>query len=229
MTLDACPIPASDLASRPCVLFDFDGTLADTKSGIVATAERVLRDWGLTDEEIGDAGRLVGPPFPAAFTEVYGMTAADAEEVTRRYRAVYETLGPETHPLFDGIPELLRALKASGRRIATASAKRQVMVREMLEDAGVADLFDAVVGQTDPTRSDKATLVGQALDALGCAADDAVMVGDRFYDVEGARANGVPCVGVRYGATSAPGELADAGAAVVVDTVDELSRALLGE
>ena len=193
----------------------------------MATAEKVLREWGMSDEEIGDAGRLVGPPFPGAFTEVYGMSPEDAAEVTRRYRAVYVTLGPDSHPLFDGIPELLRDLKAAGRRVATASAKRQTMVSAILEEMCVADLFDVVIGQTDPTRSEKATLVAQALEGLGCSADEAVMVGDRFYDVEGALANDVPCVGVRYGNTSAPGELEHAGAAVVVDSVAALRRVLL--
>ena len=215
------------VGDRSCVLFDFDGTLADTKAGIVATAEKVLREWGMSDEEIGDAGRLVGPPFPGAFTEVYGMSPEDAAEVTRRYRAVYVTLGPDSHPLFDGIPELLRDLKAAGRRVATASAKRQTMVSAILEEMCVADLFDVVIGQTDPTRSEKATLVAQALEGLGCSADEAVMVGDRFYDVEGALANDVPCVGVRYGNTSAPGELEHAGAAAVVGSVAALRRVLL--
>ena len=69
--------------------------------------------------------------------------------------------------------------------------------------------------------------MAQALEGLGCSADEAVMVGDRFYDVEGALANDVPCVGVRYGNTSAPGELEHAGAAAVVDSVAALRRVLL--
>ncbi len=216
------------LSERPCVLFDFDGTLADTKPAIVDTARRVLREWGMTDDEIADPGRLVGPPFPAAFSIVYGMSDEDAAEVTRRYRAIYAKLGLETHMLFDGMAELLQSLKAADKRLAITTSKREEMAHAMLADNGVEQLFDVIVGQTDPTRADKTTLLGDTLAALGCSADEAVMVGDRFYDVEGAAANGVPCVGVYLGGTAPKGELEAAGAAACVHSVEGLGKVLLG-
>lgn len=218
---------ASGLASRGCVLFDFDGTLADTRSGIVAVAREVLSDWGLTPEEIGDAGRIVGPPFPGAFSEVYGMSAADAAEVCRRYRKAYAELGPETHPLFPGIAHMLSVLVGSGRRLAVTTSKREPTALAMLADDGVLDLFEVVVGQTDPARADKASLVADTLSALGTTSGDAVMVGDRFYDVDGARANGVPCVGALFG-TATRAELADAGAVAIVESADDLLTVLQG-
>ncbi len=216
------------LSKRPCVLFDFDGTLADTKPAIVDTARRVLREWGMTDDEIADPGRLVGPPFPAGFSLVYGMSDEDAAEVTRRYRAIYSKLGLETYMLFDGMAELLQSLKAAGRRLAITTSKREETAHTMLADNGVEQLFDVIVGQTDPTRADKTTLLGDTLAALGCSADEAVMVGDRFYDVEGAAANGVPCVGVYLGGTAPKGELEAAGAAACVHSVEGLGKVLLG-
>ena len=216
------------LSERPCVLFDFDGTLADTKPAIVDTARRVLREWGMTDDEIADPGRLVGPPFPAAFSIVYGMSDEDAAEVTRRYRSIYAKLGLETHMLFDGMAELLYSLKAAGKRLAITTSKREEMAHTMLADNGVEQLFDVIVGQTDPTRADKTTLLGDTLAALGCSADEAVMVGDRFYDVEGAVANGVPCVGVYLGGTAPEGELEAAGAAACAHSVEGLGKVLLG-
>lgn len=216
------------LSERPCVLFDFDGTLADTKPAIVDTARRVLREWGMTDDEIADPGRLVGPPFPAAFSIVYGMSDEDAAEVARRYRAIYAKLGLETHMLFDGMAELLHSLKAADKRLAITTSKREEMAHAMLADNGVEQLFDVIVGQTDPTRADKTTLLGDTLAALGCSADEAVMVGDRFYDVEGAAANGVPCVGVYLGGTAPKGELEAAGAAACVHSVEGLGKVLLG-
>lgn len=216
------------LSERPCVLFDFDGTLADTKPAIVDTARRVLREWGMTDDEIADPGRLVGPPFPAGFSLVYGMSDEDAAEVTRRYRAIYSKLGLETYMLFDGMAELLQSLKAAGRRLAITTSKREETAHTMLADNGVEQLFDVIVGQTDPTRADKTTLLGDTLAALGCSADEAVMVGDRFYDVEGAAANGVPCVGVYLGGTAPKGELEAAGAAACVHSVEGLGKVLLG-
>lgn len=216
-----------DVSDRGCVLFDFDGTLADTRSAIVSTAERVLSDWGLSPDQIGDAGRLVGPPFPAAFSMVYGFDEADAAEITRRYREIYNALGPESHPLFEGMADVLETLRASGRRLAVTTSKLQTMALRMLGDDGVLDLFDEVVGQTDPARADKASLVGDTLCRLGATADDAVMVGDRFYDVDGARANGVPCVCVLFGTTTRD-ELERAGAVAIATTAGELAHILVG-
>ena len=159
---------------------------------------------------------------------VYGMSDEDAAEVTRRYRAIYAKLGLETHMLFDGMAELLHSLKAAGKRLAITTSKREEMAHTMLADNGVERLFDVIVGQTDPTRADKTTLLGDTLAALGCSADEAVMVGDRFYDVEGAVANGVPCVGVYLGGTAPEGELEAAGAAACVHSVEGLGKVLLG-
>ena len=100
-------------------------------------------------------------------------------------------------------------------------------MKRMLFEDGVADAFDAVIAQTDPARADKASLISDALAALGCSPEAAVMVGDRNYDVEGARANDVPCVGVLFG-TATRRELEDAGAAAIVESVTELRHVLLG-
>ena len=217
---------SEDLRARECILFDFDGTLADTKPTIMRVARKVLGDWGLTEEEIGDAGRLVGPPFPGAFTEVYGLSAADAAEVARRYREIYAGLGPETYPLFGGMGEVLSRLLGAGRRLAVTTSKRQPLVERMLADQGIVDDFEVIVGQTDPSKADKFHLVERTLAELDAKASDAVMVGDRFYDVDGARAAGVPCVCVLFG-TAERSELEAAGAAAICETPGELAKVLL--
>lgn len=219
---------AASLASRPCVLFDFDGTLADTKRCIVETATEVLLGFGLSREEIGDAGRLVGPPFPAAFTLVYGLSEEDAAEVTRRYRAIYSKLGPESHPLFAGIYELLNELREQGRMLAIVSSKNYKLIDAALADAGIEGLFDAVVASRDPKDVGKQALVTRALEELDCAPHDAVMVGDRFYDIEGACACGVASLGVYLGNTAPEGELEGAGATAVAHSVAEMRAVLLG-
>ncbi|MGO5240597.1 HAD hydrolase-like protein [Parolsenella sp. LCP21S3_E11] len=217
------------LAEKPIVLFDFDGTLADTKPCIVRTATQVLREWGLTDEEIGDAGRLVGPPFPLAYSLVYGLSEEDAAEVTRRYREIYAGLGPERNPLFDGVRELLTELKARGKRLAIVSSKMERFVRMALQQTGIEELFEEVVTQTGVKDPGKAGLIAEALRRLDAEPEDAVMLGDRHYDIEGAVATGVDSIGVYLGDTAPAGELENAGATAIAMSVSQMGRYLLGE
>lgn len=217
------------LAEKPVVLFDFDGTLADTKPCIVRTATQVLREWGLTDEEIGDAGRLVGPPFPLAYSLVYGLSEEDAAEVTRRYREIYAGLGPERNPLFDGVRELLTELKTRGKKLAIVSSKMERFVRMALQQTGIEDLFEEVVTQTGVKDPSKAGLIAEALRRLDADPTDAVMLGDRHYDIEGAVATGVDSIGVYLGDTAPAGELENAGATAIAMSVSQMGRYLLGE
>ena len=215
------------VSERAYVLFDFDGTIANTMPAIVDTARHVLREWGLSDEEIGDARRLVGPPFPAAFSQVYGFSEEDAAEITRQYRAIYNNLGPETYPTFEGIPEMLDTLRAAGKHLAIATSKNNALAQRMVADEGIANKFDAIVGKVRDGLGAKKIVISDTLQALGISCDQAVMVGHRFYDVEGALQVGMPCVGVLFG-TATREELEEAGAAAIVESCDELVRVLLG-
>lgn len=216
------------LASRRTIIFDFDGTIADTKAGIISTATTVLRGWGVPEEDLMRVGDIIGPPFPQAFMQVFGLSFEDATEVTRRYRDIYNYLGIKGWPAFPGIAQLLRELKAAGKVLAVASSKRSYLVRQGLEDNGIYDLFACLHARGADDDSTKTDAIRAALDELKAPLDDAVMVGDRFHDVEAALACGIPCVGVLYGNTADRAELEGAGAAAIAQTVDELGALLLG-
>lgn len=214
------------LASRRLVVFDFDGTLANTIEGIVSTARTVLLEHGFTEEQMGDLRRVVGPPFPQAFVMVYGVSLEEAQAITERYREIYATLGPEAWPAYDGIADLLRTLHADGRLLAIASSKRQNLIERATTENGLADLFDLKLGKQADLTDSKDKIIGRALQHFDLGADDAVMVGDRCYDVEAAATCGIPCVGVHYGNTCEVSELVDAGACAIAESVDELGRIL---
>ena len=217
-----------DVTSRDVVLFDFDGTLANTVPAITRTARRVLLCHGLTDETIGDIMRLVGPPFPQAYSLVYGFSAEEAAQITAEYRAIYTTLGVEGWPLFEGTRELLEDLRTAGRRLGVASSKRTALVRQALADNDALDLFDVVCAKPSDDEISKSQIINFALGELGASPERAVMVGDRHNDVEAATESGIPCVGVSYGGATKPGELEAAGAFAIASTVDELRHVLLG-
>lgn len=218
-----------DVSRRRVVIFDFDGTLADTVDGIVRIAREVMVAHGYPEERLGDLRRLVGPPFPQAFSQVYGVTPEEAASITADYRARYRFAGASAWPLYEGMADLLSRLRAAGRRTAIASSKRAELLAQAVSDNHAGPLFDACCGKLSDEGDSKAKAIARALDALGASPDDAVMVGDRRYDVEAARECGIPCVGVSYGGTSEEGELEGAGAVVVADSVDELGRVLLGD
>lgn len=221
-------LTGEDVTGRGLVIFDFDGTLADTIAGIISTARTVLLRHGLTEEEIGDVRRIIGPPFPQAFSSVYGLSEEEAAQVTEEYRAIYLNLGLEGWPLYPGVRELLSDLRAAGRTLAVASSKRQQLVERAVADNGVEGLFLAVLGKASDAQGDKTATIGRILELAGAGPGDAVMVGDRHHDVEAAAACGVPCVGVTYAGTADPGELEAAGACAAAASVDELRRVLLG-
>ncbi len=218
----------SDLSKKKLVVFDFDGTLVDSLPGIVATARTVMRAHGWDDESLGDMGRLVGPPFPQAFSMVYGLSDEEALQVTEEYREIYKDLGRDGWPLFDGVGALLRDLKAAGKLLGTASSKRQFLLEHGLRANGIDGLFDCPMAKQSDFGDSKEEALGRVLDKLGAQAGDAVMVGDRRYDVEAAHARGVECVGVLYGGTAPRSELEEAGADIICDTVSDLRRVLLG-
>lgn len=217
-----------DVSARRCVVFDFDGTLADTKAGICRTAREALLDFGMAEEDLGDLCRLVGPPFPDAFCLVYGLSREDALWVTKRYRQTYAHLGPAAWPAFEGVAGMLERLKGDGRILVVASSKKRSLVEAGVADNRLGEFFDLVCARRSDDDVSKGALMGQTLHELGVSPAEAVMVGDRRNDVEAADANGLPCVGVLYGHTGTLEELRGAGCVAVVDTVAELEEQLRG-
>lgn len=216
------------LSSRRAIVFDWDGTVADTLVGITTTAREVLLGFGLAKDELGDLKRLVGPPFPQAYAQVYGLSDEDAMEVTLRYRDLYASRDVSAWPAFPGMAELLSELRDAGRLLAIASSKRHPLVMRQVGDNGLVPAFDAIVGKMSDLAATKVGAIEQALAQLGVSAEEAVMVGDRDLDVYAAAELGIPCVGVLYGNTGTREELAGAGAVAIAETMDDLRRILLG-
>lgn len=214
----------TDIGQRPVVLFDFDGTIADTSRAVFISARKTLHARGLTDDEIGDLGRMVGPPLRESFHDFWGFTREESEVLCEEYRAFFNELTAEDYPVFDGMRELLDELRARDRRMAVATSRMEDKAREMLVELGL-DQFEFVVGMNPPEgRCVKADSIRDALALLGARPDESVMVGDRRHDVEGAHEQGVPCIGI-YAGAAVPGEHEEAGAECVVHSVDELARA----
>lgn len=213
-------------AELPVVVFDFDGTLADTGPAVLRIAALTFEQHGYDLNEVGDLHRLIGPPLHDGFREVAGASRAEAERLVATYRDLFaREVRPGDYPAFPGMPELVRALRAQGRRVAVATSRLDTSVRSMLANLPFPP-FDAIAGRLEPGRNSKADCIRAVLAELGIAPQDAVMVGDRHHDVDGAHAEGLPCIGVYRDAASRD-ELAAAGADSLCNDAEALA-ALLG-
>ena len=205
------------------VLFDLDGTLVDGRSGIVEGMKRALARLGRAWPEAELAG-LIGPPLQDVFPDALGIPPEEVDAAIAAYREDYSTRGLFDAHVFVGIPALLAELDAT---IALATSKPHIYAERILQHFGLREHFSVVAGpELDGTRRHKPDLVEYVLEHLGQPSrETAVMIGDRKYDVDGARAAGIAAISVGWG-FGGTDELAAAQADHHVDTVADL-RALL--
>ncbi len=218
---------------RPLALLDLDGTLTDSAPGITASVRHAYTALGLSVPDEATLRSFVGPPIQTGML-AHGVPADRLDEAVAAYRELYAGGALFDNRVYDGIPEALRTLRHAGVRLAVATSKPEPFARRIADRFGLDELVDGVYGASlDESRLSKAAVVGYALAALGIGPDAghlglALMVGDRRHDVEGARAHGLPCLGVAWG-YARPGELASAGAVAVVTTPADLPAAVLGQ
>ncbi len=213
------------------ILFDLDGTLTDSREGITRCVQYALHAMGIEEPDLKKLEAFVGPPLDRSFMENYQMDQETAWKAVEKFRERFATVGIYENRVYPGVPEMLRALKEAGRTVAVASSKPQVFIKEVLRYFALQEYFDVVVGsELDGTRTDKEEVIAEALRQLGIGdkirRSEGVMVGDRKFDIQGARAHGLTSVGVLYGCAPA-GELEAAGADYLAVDVEELTKILL--
>ncbi|MBQ7534748.1 MAG: HAD hydrolase-like protein [Stomatobaculum sp.] len=209
------------------VFFDFDGTVYDTVEGITKSIQYALRQRGM-DAELHELRKFAGPPLADKFMEVYHVSEQDAIDMVRVFRERYAPIGIFESKPFPGIKRFLLALKAAGLKVGVATSKPQNMAEQLIEKGGLTECFDVVVGsRIGPGNDKKWEILSRAMEQCGAEKENSVLVGDTKYDVGGARKCGIPCIGVRWG-YAAEGELEEAGADIIFDTMKELERFLTG-
>ncbi|MFF1876742.1 HAD hydrolase-like protein [Leifsonia sp. NPDC058230] len=222
-------LPRTVTRTWTCVLFDLDGTLTDSASGITASLASTFETLGLPVPSPAQLVEYVGPPLLESLRDLAGMTEEEARNALAVYRASYHEHGAFDSAVFPGIRGVLQRLRDAGIPLAVATSKPEAQAARILEHFDLAKYFDVVAGATeDESRSAKADVVAEAIRRLteqGVDLAQTVMVGDRSFDVEGAAENGLPTILVEWGYGS-PAEAA--GAIAVVHSTDQLSSLLLG-
>jgi len=217
------------IAPFTAVLWDLDGTISDSAAGIMSALAKTFDTLGLPVPDEDVLRSYVGPPILDVFREQGLDDAIEQEHAFELYREIVRDSGPaEDAHAYAGILDLVWAVHHAGVPQSTATSKPESIARRVLEAYAVADAFDFITGASDDERrSRKDEVVEEALLRLrgaGVDLSNVVMIGDRFYDVEGSAANGVPAIYVAWG-YGAPGE--ERGAVATASTPAEL-RALLG-
>lgn len=202
----------------PVLIFDLDGTLTDSKPGIVDCLSKVLDARGL--QHGGPLGRFVGPPVEEWTVELMPAGSDDDRvALAREYRACYDREGWKNNSVFAGVGEMLTGLHEQGFRLFICTSKQQHFAIRVLDLFGLTHLFAAIYGdKAEYPNHGKAELLARLLIEQLIDKKSAVMIGDRSYDMHAARANGVRCVAAGWGYGS-PEEfqLADAVAATPAD------------
>lgn len=202
------------------ILFDLDGTLTDSGEGIINCAALALRHFNLPVPDRETMRAFVGPPLHASFIR-FGVPEDQAEEAIRIYRSRYIPIGKFENTPYPGIAELLQKLRAQGHKLYVATSKPEQMSIEILEHFDLAKYFTLICGASlDQSRNSKDAVIAYLL-AQAETDGEIIMVGDTAFDVLGAKAHGIPAIGVSWGYGKVE-DMEQAGAVAIVHTMQEL-------
>ena len=211
------------------LLFDLDGTLTDSSEGIINSVLYALRKHHITEDNHESLRAFIGPPLIDSFMQKYNVSQNKAEQMTTSYREYFSEKGIYENKLYDGISDMLRDLKANSFRCFLATSKPKVYAEKILKHFNIFTFFTAVYGpQMDGKHNSKTELLAWLLEKEKLHPSQCIMIGDRKYDMQAARDNGIFATGVSYGFGSHE-ELMTSGAGHIVDSVRELKSFLRGQ
>jgi len=209
-------------------LFDLDGTLTDPKVGIVKSVIYSLESFGISVDDPESLTAFIGPPIRQSFRSFCNFDDENVEKAVKKFRERYLDVGIYENVMYDGVDRMLQALTEIGKTLIIATSKPIHQAKTVLEYFNLFDYFTFISGsEVTGERSDKSEVILYALEQNNI--DDlsrCVMIGDRKYDIIGAKTVGLKSIGVLYGHGDYA-ELSDACADYIVKNVDELSSLLL--
>ncbi|CAM5234194.1 HAD hydrolase-like protein [Rhodanobacter lindaniclasticus] len=207
-------------------LFDLDGTLIDSEHGITACVKHALARLDVPAPPHEELRRWIGPPLRHSFAPLLDHDAARIEAAIEYYHERFDTHGWREHAIYPGIETLIERLLGAGHQLAVVTSKPQRHAAPIIAHLPFGDAFLRLYGpHPDSPHSEKATMIAAALADFDCKPADAMMIGDRHFDIDGAVANHVRGIGVLWGFGSRA-ELEQAGASAIAATPDELAGLL---
>ncbi len=206
----------------PALIFDLDGTILDSKPGILSCLRKVL-DAHSVDAQ-GSLDRFVGPPVEDWATELLPDGSEEARAaLARDYRSCYDLEGWKNSSVYAGVPELLERLREEGFPLYVCTSKRHHFAVRILDAFGLTGMFTAIYAdRAEYASHSKVDLLALLIRECGLSADSAWMIGDRIFDIEAAHANRILAADWGYGSEE-ESALADIVAATPADVLVLLS------
>ncbi len=183
----------------PALIFDLDGTLTDSKPGILGCLRKVLDARGMGDQ--GPLDRFIGPPVEEWVIDLLPNGSEDDRiALARDYRACYDREGWRNNSVFPGVREMLQELHRQGFPLYVCTSKQQHFAVRILDAFELSGLFTAVDGdRAEYASHSKVDLLGKILSERSLGSDTTWMIGDRSFDIEAAHANGLRCLAAGWG------------------------------
>lgn len=172
---------------KKVILFDLDGTLTDPGVGITNSVMYALEKYGITVSDKSELYKFIGPPLMQSFEKYYGFDQNKAERAVALYREYFQDRGIFENEIYDGIQQLLDALKVQGKVIGLATSKPEIYAKQILEHFGLDGYFDFISGSMlNGERTDKGEVIAWAIQLLGekqrYTLEEIVMIGDREHE-----------------------------------------------
>ena len=181
------------------IIFDLDGTIADTSRGIINCHKHANAMMGNKIEDEKMLASVIGGPLLNTYRTKFGYSEADARLAVDIYRERYATEGFKEAILYPEMAKTLIALKEKGYRLAVATLKAEKFAIPMLKELGVGDLFDVIHGVDDKDTHTKSSLIDLCIKELECTKEESVLVGDSIHDARGAMESGIDFIAATYG------------------------------
>ena len=184
---------------KKLIVFDMDGTLADTSPGILNSHRYAHEKMGRPQPATDVLRSVIGGPLLNSYETRFGFSDIQAREAVSHYRNYYAERGYLEAELYPGMKETLTKLRENGYSLGVATLKAERFVKTMLENMGIAECFDVIFGMDDADTRTKAQLIQMCMQTVGASSDATTMVGDSIHDLNGAQQVGVDFIGVTYG------------------------------
>jgi len=187
------------LKKYKAILFDLDGTLADTAPGIRGCYRHALNALGKPPPTDDQFANVIGAPPLEIFKKRFNLNEQMAKHALDIYRARYAKIGIKETKIYNGIPQLLNQLKKNGYFLGVATLKSNLFAKSMLINMGIADYFDVVKGMDSNDQLTKAAILEYCISILNILPKDSLLIGDSYYDSEGAKLSGMDFAAVIWG------------------------------